>query len=253
MNPDGGVLTGPDNVLEVSLVPPHGPPTVSDAALHRITAALDRAEADPACRMLVLHGASGVFCTGLDLGETYAEGEAGPRASAELFFGVLSRFTRSPVLVVTVVDGRATGGGVGLVAASDVAVATARAQFALPELRWGLLPCSVLPFLIRRTGFQTAYAMTLTGRSLTAPAAERAGLVNEVSANPQASVRRLAEGIGRTRPSAVGDVKRYVGALHAIPAHAEALAVAELSRLMSSSEFLVAVDEFTSTGRYPWE
>src|SRR5204863_9100504 len=108
------------------------------------------------------------------------------------FFGLLRRFTTVGRVIVSIVDGRVTGGGVGLVAASDLVYATERSSFGLPEALWGLLPCCVLPFLIRRVGYQPAYAMALSTQPVSAQEALRSHLVDAVADDPTALVRRLA-------------------------------------------------------------
>lgn len=234
----------------------HGPvltatlsePTLTATALAALHDALDAAETS--ARLLVLRGAPATFCAGMDMGE--AAGETDPRAAAARFFDLLRRFTTSPVVVVSAVDGVAAGGGLGLVAASDVAFATSRSRFSLPELLWGLLPCCVLPFVIRRAGFQTAYAMAVGGRTLTAAEAERTRLVDDACADAGAGVRRLAQRVTRTAPATIADAKAYFGRLHPIGADAEQRAVDELTRLMSSTRFRAAAHAFAADGVAPW-
>jgi polyketide biosynthesis enoyl-CoA hydratase PksH len=142
---------------------------LTDAMLAELHAALDEAERWPACRLVVIQGANGVFCTGMDFeeaaGEQTSADNSAPRGAP--FFSLLRRFTVTPRVVVSLVDGRVTGGGVGLASASDFVFASERAQFGLPEALWGLLPCSVAPFLMRRVGFQLPYA------SVTSPGSGR--------------------------------------------------------------------------------
>ncbi|MER6577801.1 enoyl-CoA hydratase-related protein, partial [Nonomuraea sp. NPDC001023] len=89
--------------------------TIDDRAIDELGAALDEAERAPGCRILLLEGGDGVFCTGMDLEEAAGSDVAdGGRA----FYGLLRRFTETPVTVVARVDGRVAGGGVGLAAAS---------------------------------------------------------------------------------------------------------------------------------------
>ncbi|NUR28322.1 MAG: enoyl-CoA hydratase, partial [Catenulispora sp.] len=109
------------------------------------------------------------------------------RRTGGAFFDLLTRFTQAPVIVAAAVDGRVAGGGVGLVAACDFVVATEASTFGLPEALWGLLPCCVLPFLIRRVGFQRAHAMALTTRPVAGAEAAAWGLVDETGPDPAAA------------------------------------------------------------------
>src|SRR4051794_9928286 len=172
------------HALTVTLHRPSRHNALNDATIRDLHGALDAAERALDCRMFVLQGIGDAFCTGMDLEDAAAD--LGRRVSnrAAPFFRLLRRFTESSCVVVSIVDGRAEGGGVGLAAASDFVFASARARFGLPEALWGLLPSSVLPFLLRRTGVRTAYAMTLSTLPIDARKAEQAGLVDAVGDDP---------------------------------------------------------------------
>jgi polyketide biosynthesis enoyl-CoA hydratase PksH len=145
------------------------------------------------------------------------------------------------------------GGGVGLVAAADLVLATERSTFALPEALWGLLPCCVLPFLIRRTGFQRAYAMTLTTRPVGAAEAAGYGLVDDLGADLRALSRRLALRVSKVDRSTVADLKQYAHRLCPLPDGTRELAIGELSRLMGRPVVQDRLSAFAASGRYPWE
>lgn len=219
------------------------------AALHR---ALDEAARAGRWRMVALCAVGPVFCSGMDIaGAAGANVDSIARATAG-FAALLRRFTETPVLVVAGVDGSATGGGVGLAAASDLVLAGPHARFALPELLWGLVPCAVLPFLIRRVGFQAAYAMTLTARTVAGQVAEQMHLVDETVADVDAALPRLAGRLERMPQGAVADAKSYLRHRHAIDPGAEQLAAAEIARLVSAPAFRGAAESFASTGQLPW-
>ncbi len=224
--------------------------SLDTAALGELHRALDAAERDPACRLVLLTGRDGVFCTGMDL----AAAANGPSVDGgQAFFDLLRRFTTTPLVVVSTVDGQVAGGGVGLAAASDLVYATGRSTFALPEALWGLLPCCVLPFLVRRVGFQKAYAMTLSTQPVGAVEAAGCALVDEVSEGLDEPVRRLAYRLDKLDVTAIGEAKRYFGRLWGISADIERTAVAELGRLMAAPAVRHRLAEYASTGRYPWE
>ncbi|MBP2336636.1 polyketide biosynthesis enoyl-CoA hydratase PksH [Saccharothrix coeruleofusca] len=225
--------------------------TIDDALVRRLYDELDAAEADTRCRVLLITSEPGVFSTGMDLVD--AARTPGPQDSGGRFFDLLRRFTRTPLVVAAVVDGRVAGGGVGLLAACDLVLATPRSTFALPEALWGLLPCCVLPFLIRRTGFQRAYAMALTTRPLGTAEAAACGLVDEVADDPAKAVRRLVFRAGKLDGATVGDLKRYAGALWAITDDTRRLAVEELDRLMALPRVRDRLTAYAAHGRYPWE
>ena len=206
---------------------------INGTLLAEMHAVLDEAERLPDCRQVVIHGASGVFCTGMD----FADATGSPQSVAERggaeFLGLLKRLTTVPRVVVSVVDGRATGGGVGIAAASDFVVATPRAVFSLPEALWGLLPCCVLPFLIRRVGFQPAYAMGLSTLPVTAEQAHRIHLADELAPSRSISCGGCGNGC-RNSTTTIGAMKRYQRDLWFLSEETERAAIAEFTRLMSS-------------------
>nr|WP_233157898.1 enoyl-CoA hydratase-related protein [Actinokineospora bangkokensis] len=227
-------------------------PVVNDVVIGDIGAALDRAEADPGVRAVVLTGGGGgVFCEGMDFAAADAGATGGDGAGP--FFDLLHRFTTTRLVVVAQVDGRVAGGGVGLVAASDFVHATPASTFSLPEALWGLLPCTVLPFLIRRVGQQAAYAATLSTQAVDAAAAHRVRLVDEVTERPDAALRQLVFRLARLPQEVVGDAKRYFAALAPVDVGVRATAVAEFARLMDSPAVRERISAFVHRGRYPWE
>ncbi|GAB2993387.1 enoyl-CoA hydratase-related protein [Saccharothrix stipae] len=242
-------------VLTVTLARPDRGNTVDGAFIADLHAALDEAEERPDCRLVVLRARGSVFSAGMDVVEAAREDASGgdPADRGAAFFELLHRFTTVPRLILCCVDGRVSGGGVGLVAACDLVHSTERGVFSLPEAMWGLLPFSVLPFLVRRVGFQPAYAMTLTTLPVTAAEAVRSRLVDELSADPAVLVRKVTARLAKVDGTVVGDAKRYFAALHPITEEAKRHAVAEFDRLAGAPRTRERFARFAATGRYPWE
>jgi polyketide biosynthesis enoyl-CoA hydratase PksH len=222
------------------------------AELHQV---LGAAERDPGCRMIVLRGQAGCFCTGMDFAEAAghdAQDRTGEPGAAG-FFELLRRFTTTGVVVVSAVDGLAAGGGVGLAAASDIVYASQRASFALPEALWGLLPCSVLPFLIRRTGFQQAYAMTLSTMPVSAAEAARHHLVDEICDERWQPLRMLGYRLSKLDGSIIADAKRYFATLAPVTDELRDGAVGEFARLVTAPAVRARLAGFVTSSRMPWE
>ena len=235
--------------LLVRLNSPQTGNALSAQMLADLHAALDLAERTPDCRIVVLEGGED-FCSGMDLTEPQVTDAAS--RSGQQYFSLLRRFTQSPLLVICAVRGRASGGGVGLVAAADFVVAAPAAVFSLPEALWGLLPCCVLPFLIRRVGFQKAYAMTLTTQPVGAEQGREFHLVDEVAERPEAVIGRLSLRARRVTAPTLLAAKRYFGALHPITAGTEALAVGELDRLLTLPQVRDAINAYATRHDVPW-
>ena len=259
-------LRAEPDVLWITIHRPGHDNALSAGMMAELEAALDEAERSPECRMIVLQGDARSFCTGLDLAAVTADDGRSPeapsqsqvhsaaQAGAEDFLHLLRRLTEIPRVVVARVEGRAVGGGVGLVAASDFVLAGERSSFGLPEALWGLLPCCVLPYLIRRTGFQTAYAMALSTLPMDAREAHRTGLADQVTADGgEAAIRRLRGRVGRLDPATVERLKAYARRLSFLTEQTERAAVTEFVALMTGSAARDRIAGFTTSGTLPWE
>lgn len=247
---------GRPGTLTITLNRPEARNSIGPGLISELHAALDEAEADPACRVVVLRGSGGFFCTGMDLAAAAGRGvpdlDAATRSGQE-FLGLLKRLTTVPRIVIAAIDGQAVGGGIGLVAASDFAFATPQSTFSLPEALWGLLPCCVAPFLIRRVGFQTAYAMSLSTQSVTAHEAAVRRLVDEVTDRLSPPVGRLAFRATKLTGQSVADLKQYFRRMWYLTEEMERAAVSEFARLMSSPALGDRLNAFAQQQRFPWE
>ena len=135
-------------------------------------------------RIIVITGESSSFCAGADLNWmksmvdfTYEKNLADSKRLAEMFKLIDS----CPLPVIARVNGSAVGGGVGLVAISDIAVAAESATFGLSEVKLGLAPAVISPYLVRRLGERYSRQYFLTGERISAARAGEIGLVNEVA------------------------------------------------------------------------
>jgi len=228
--------------------------SINPALVADLCAALDAAEAMPACRVVVIQGGPGLFCTGMDFHAASDPGASGDNPmEVEGYMALLKRLAASPKVIVSKVEGRVLAGGVGIAAASDLVIASARAEFSLSEALWGILPCCVLPFLIRRVGFQKAYTMTLTTRPVSAAEAAAMHLVDELTEAPDEAIRRLLLRLGLLEDETILELKRYFQKMWILSPEMERVAVAEISRLVSKTRVKQGIANFVATGRFPWE
>jgi len=173
-----------------------------------LIAALDAAEADPHCRAIVVTGSGDrAFCAGADLDRS-ADGApfaADPAAPGSVIGALLARLESCELPVVARVNGAALAGGLGLVCACDLAVATATARFGTPEAKVGLFPMMILPHLLRVIPERPLLEMCLTGEPIDAEQALRIALVNYVvpAAELDSKVDWLVGKICDTSPTAL--------------------------------------------------
>jgi enoyl-CoA hydratase len=156
--------------------------SLSPQVIQELIAALGRAEADAAVRVVVLTGAGEkAFCAGGDLGGMAQEGGfLGTHEARRQYGRLLERLSTFPRPTVARVNGHALAGGLGLVLACDLAVAVEEAQFGTPEIDVGLFPMMVMALLQRHVGRKRALEWVMTGDRFSATEALAAGLVSRV-------------------------------------------------------------------------
>jgi methylglutaconyl-CoA hydratase len=185
-----------------------------------VIAALDQAfetlEAADGVRVVFLRGEGGTFSAGADLGwmkraADHTEGDN--REDALNMAKMLKRLHDLPMLTVALVEGAAFGGGAGLVAACDMAIAVKDARFAFSEVKLGLVAATISPYVVRAIGARRARALFATGAVFDAEAARHFGLVDQVVEDAVAletARDALAAEVMACAPGAVGESKRLV-------------------------------------------
>jgi methylglutaconyl-CoA hydratase len=170
---------------------------------------------DPTSRAVVLRSDGEAFCAGADLNWmqgmadfTLSENVADSRALAQMFRAL----DELPMPLLARVQGAAIGGGCGLVAVADIAVASTEAFFAFSEVRLGILPAVVSPYVVRKIGFAHATALFTTGIRFDARRAYEIGLVEAVEEPAQldAKIAFYLDAIVAGGPHAVNAAKRLV-------------------------------------------
>jgi enoyl-CoA hydratase/carnithine racemase len=178
-------------VLRLTMNRPAARNALSIALMTELSAALDRAGQDKACRVVILGGAGPAFCAGHDLREIRTDKR---RETYERIFAQCSelmlQIVRLPKPVIAEVHGIATAAGCQLVATCDLAVAAADARFATPGVNIGLFCSTPMVALTRAVGRKPAMEMLLTGDMIDAATAKSLGLVNRVV--PPGELRQAA-------------------------------------------------------------
>lgn len=155
-------------------------------------------------RAVVLSGAGGIFCAGGDIKEmrnsTVPSIETGGNLDS-----MLNAVNRASQLVIAKIEGAALGGGLGLVCVSDIAVASTTAQMGLPEVRLGIAPSFISPYVLQRIGFTRARELMLTGRRFKGQEALAYGFVHYVC-EPDMLDRQIDDILKEIRFSAPGAI-----------------------------------------------
>jgi len=229
-----------DGVATLTLDRPGVGNALDDALVARLGEALAACAADPAVRVVVVTGTGKVFSAGADLNWMRRMRDAGPAANlddARRTQAVFAAVAELPRPVVARVNGPARGGGVGLLAAADVVVASSEAHFAFSEVRLGIAPAMIAPFVIARVG--PARARRLTGETFGAAEALAWGLVDRVAppAELDAAVSGVVADLAKGGPTAIAEAKKLVRNVTAAdPATVPALTCELIARLRAGEE-----------------
>jgi methylglutaconyl-CoA hydratase len=232
-------------IVRISLNRPEVHNAFDDALIGELTATLRRIEVQPAIRAVVLTGAGASFSAGADLnwmrGMARAS-EAQNRADSERLALLMRTLNFLSKPTIARVNGAAYGGGVGLVACCDIAIVAESARFGLTEVKLGLVPAVISPYVIAAIGTRHARRLFLTGELFGAAEAARIGLAHQVVAADQldAAVDAALDLLARGGPLAQSEAKRLaLRAGGATPQSAESLDVenaALIARLRVSAE-----------------
>lgn len=177
------VETDPRGVARVVLDRPERHNALSPALCDALTETASTLDADPSVRAVILSGAGESFCAGGDLGWMRAQLEADRVtriAEARRLAQMLHALNTLGKPLIARVQGAAYGGGVGLMAVCDIVVASRTARFGLTETRLGLIPATISPYVIARTGAGRVRSVFLSARIFSAEEARWLGLVTRV-------------------------------------------------------------------------
>lgn len=207
----------PRGVATVTLNRPHIHNAFNDDVVQRLGAIWADLASRKDVRVVVLRGAGKSFSAGGDLDWMRKSGQATPeqnRASTLNMARMLKNLNDLPQAVLALVQGNCMAGGTGLASGADIVVATKAAQFALTEVRLGLTPATISPYVVAAIGARQARRYFLTGERFGADEACRIGLVHEVVADEGALEARSVELIGallQGAPGAIRDSKTLIG------------------------------------------
>ncbi|HZO61808.1 MAG TPA: enoyl-CoA hydratase-related protein [Gaiellaceae bacterium] len=201
-------------------------------------------------RAVVLAGDGPSFCAGADIewqrssiDLTYDENVEDYRR----LYRMLRAIDRCPAPVVARVQGFALGGGSGLTACADIAVAAEDAVFGFSEVRLGIIPAVISPIVVAKIGPAAARRYFLTGERLDASTALRIGLVDEVAADPDEAVERILRDLLGGGPVAVREAKRLV-----LEPGGEEEILARAAERRTSAEGQAGLRAFLERGAPPW-
>jgi len=205
----------PDGVVFITINRPHKRNAFDAATIAALYEAFETLHGADNVRVVFLRGAGGTFSAGADLSwmrdaADWSEGDN--RDDAMGLAKMLKALHDVPALTVALVEGSAMGGGAGIVAACDMAVAVEGTRFAFSEVKLGLIPATIAPYVVEAVGARRARQLFLTANIFDADYAAHAGLIDMVL--PEGSmdefISMLTDSLSQNAPGAMGDAKRLV-------------------------------------------
>ncbi|MBN9481532.1 MAG: enoyl-CoA hydratase/isomerase family protein [Bordetella sp.] len=204
-----------DGVVFVTINRPQKKNAFDAATIAALYEAFETLHGADKVRVVFIRGAGGTFSAGADLNwmrDAADWSESDNRDDAMGLAKMLKALHEVPALTVALVEGAAMGGGAGIVAACDMAVAVEGARFAFSEVKLGLIPATIAPYVVEAVGARRARQLFLTANIFDADYAAHAGLIDMVL--PEGSVDEfismLTDSLSANAPGAMGDAKRLV-------------------------------------------
>lgn len=237
------ISTREPGVAQVTMSRPAVFNAFDETMIAELDAAFESLGSDPNVRVVVLAGTGPHFSAGADLQWMQRASAASLEWNvddARRFASMMARLQQCPKPTVGRVQGAALGGGVGLACACDIVVAADNATFAVSEVKFGILPAVIGPYLIQAVGARQAQRLALTATRIGAEEARQIGLVHTVAplAGLDAALDQTVAALLAAGPQAQRELKRLFGRLAAGPVEPEvqALCAQTIARVRGSDE-----------------
>ncbi len=242
-----------DTVCFIRFNRPQANNTINDRLIEECRQVLE--ECEEKITVVVFEGLPEVFCFGADFQEMHGRMAQGQPLESDPgpLYDLWLKMAAGPYITISHVRGKANAGGLGFIAASDIVIADETAQFSLSELLFGLFPACVLPFLIRRIGFQKAHYMTVMTQPIPVQQAHAWGLVDVYEAQSESLLRRHLLRLKRLSKTGILRYKRYMNGLNGLLHQSKPFALAANKEVFSDSHNLHLIYRYVDEGKFPWE
>ena len=249
-------LTITEGIATITLNRPDARNRLDGEGMALLTSRLRHSADDPTARVVVLTGTGSTFCAGADLAGAVSASEGGfATGGTQALVDVLTTMLDHPKPIIGRIQGHVAGGGNGLVAACDIAVAAQSARFAFSEVRLGLAPAIIATVCIPRMHPRDASELLLTGERVGADRVLRAGLITAVAEDDalDAMVTSYTQALLAGGPQALGETKDLLRRIPAMSREEAFAWTAQMSaRLFTSEEARAGMTAFLSKTAAPW-
>lgn len=230
---------------------------INDVLIRELTDCIHMLGRHANVRTILLTGAGKSFSAGADLAymqRAADQGEAENRADALNIARLFNELSTCPKPIVALVNGAALGGGTGLVACCDIAIAHPKAVFGLTEVRLGIIPATISPYVVAKISQGQARRYMLTGERFGAEEARRIGLVHEVSDDLEGTAKTIVDAICLGGPEAIADTKRLIAEVAGQPVTPEltAMTADRIATRRASAEAREGMSAFLDKRKPGW-
>ncbi len=241
-------------VAWIKLASPRSGNALNAALISQLSRAIQDAINDESCRVITISAIGPDFCKGLDLEEAVAKGGLPDEEFFKMLVDCLTLIYSSSRPVIACVEGNVTGGGVGLVAACDIVLASNNAVFMLSEVIVGMIPALKTPFVLRRLTPARLRSLTLSSRGIAAKEAQIFGLVDEVATEGMSqTLNRQLQRLFCSSPHAIAQSKQYFEQLHSQDLDRQTeIALNQLMSWLKQPEVIEGIQTFTEGFSPPW-
>lgn len=226
-----------DITAHVTLNRPEAKNAMNFKMVEEITQVFGALRDNRAIRAIVLSGADGVFCAGGDIKEM-RDNTIPDQQQATNLDVMLRSVNQASQVVIARVEGAALGGGLGLVCVSDIAISADSAKFGLPEVRLGIVPAFISPYVLQRIGLMRTRELMLTGRRFSGQEAKEYGIVHVSCPTDELdhSVEIELDEIRYAAPGAIAAIKELLFAVVDKPTSETVAYRAELLNMLRQGE-----------------
>tara|TARA_R110002110_G_scaffold415800_1_gene656304 strand:+ start:60950 stop:61735 length:786 start_codon:yes stop_codon:yes gene_type:complete len=210
---------------------------------------------DKQAKIVILEGLPDVFCFGADFSaiSEAADAKNSPTQNSEPLYQLWQNLSEGPYISIAKLKGQVNAGGVGFVAACDIVLSEKKVMLSLSELLFSMMPACVMPFLIRKIGFQKAHYMTLMTQPISASKALEMGLIDALEENVDDLLRKHLLRLRRLNKKGITRYKNYMNLLNPIAKENKQNAINANLEVFSDIESLAKIARYVKTGKLPWE
>jgi polyketide biosynthesis enoyl-CoA hydratase PksH len=239
-------------VYFIQMYRPEANNTINSELILEMHKALDNAAAS-GHTIVVLEGLHETFCFGADFSLIKQRDEELINQDPEPLYDLWHKLATGPFITIAHVRGKANAGGLGFVAACDIAIADSTARFSLSELLFGLIPACVMPFLIRKIGFQKANYLTTMTQPICAVQALDYGLLDAYEEKSDALLRKHLLPLRRLSRKSIIRHKAFMNEFNPLSQKTKALALATNREVFGDPQNIAAIERYFTSGIFPWE